>query len=315
MILNINQLRAFYLVGKTGSVSKAAQELMVTPPAITMQVKQLEETVGIRLMVRQGNAVQPTRAGEELYKKAERIFQEIHDTESFLEDISRNKRGELRIACPEMPGVRVPKLIAEYKRLYPAIKIIVDQGSDAENIKSVEDRRNELVVVWYRPSTARMKVKAIGKEKLVLVASAKSVRVPGDQISVRDLAEIPMLLKTQGSASREVVIEYLRKFKIHPPIASESSNVAVIKEMVGQDEGIAFLKREAVEQELNDGSLKIVHTLEGSPVVEVGIGYRNRRELSPAAWAFLRLVEKCGDLSSRQQENGGDSVLSAGGRV
>jgi DNA-binding transcriptional LysR family regulator len=145
-----------------------------------------------------------------------------------------------------------------------------------------------------------MKVRAIGKEKLVLIASATSTRVPGNQISVRDLTEIPLILKTEGSASRQVVIEYLRKFKVQPPVASESSNVAVIKEIVGQDDGVAFLKREAVETELNDGSLKIVHILEGSPVVEVGVGYRNRRELSPAAWAFLRLMEKYEDPPSEQ---------------
>lgn len=300
MILNINQLRAFYYVGKTGSVSKAAQELMVTPPAITMQVKQLEETVGIRLLVRQGSGIRPTRAGEEVYKKAEKIFQEIHETESLLEDMSRSKRGELRIACPEMPGIQVPKLIAEFKKAYPGINIIVDQGVDAEIVKSVEDRRNELVVLWYRPSTARLKVRAIGKEKLVLIASAASSRVPHSEISVSDLSEIPLILKGEGSASRAVVIEYLRKFKVTPQVASESSNVAIIKEIVRQDNGVAFLKREAVEAELNDGSLKIVHILEGSPVVEVGIGYRNRRELSPAAWAFLRLVEKCEDLRSKE---------------
>ena len=300
MILNINQLRAFYYVAQTGSVSKAAQELMVTPPAITMQVKQLEETVGIRLLVRQGNAMVPTRAGEEVYKKAERIFQEIHETESLLEDMSRSKRGELRIACPEMPGIRVPRLIAEFKKAYPGINIIVEQGVDADIVRSVEDRKNELVVLWHRPNTVRLKARAIGKEKLVLIASMSSSWVRGDEISVRDLSEIPLVLKGEGSASRAVVIEYQRKFKVNPQIASESSNVAVIKEIVRQDNAVAFLKREAVEAEINDGWLKVVHILEGSPIVEVGIGYRNRRELSPAAWAFLRLVEKYEDFPAKQ---------------
>lgn len=297
MILNINQLRAFYYVAKTGSISKAAHELMVTPPAITMQVKQLEETVGIKLLVREGNSIQPTRAGQEVYVKAERIFQEIHETESFLEDMSTSKRGELRIGCPEMPATHpVPRLIAEFKTAYPGIKIIVDQGSDAEIAKSVEDRRNELVVVWPGPNTGRMKVKVIGKEELVLIASSTSTRAPGSEMSIRDLAEIPLILKKEGSATREVVIEYLRKFRVHPNVASESSNVAVIKEMVRQDNGVAFVKRDAVEKEVGEGSLKIVRILEGSPMIEAGIGYRNRRELSPAAWAFLRLVEKCKDL-------------------
>jgi len=297
MILNVNQLRAFYTAAKAGSISKAAQELMVTPPAVTMQVKQLEESVGIRLLVREGNSIQPTRAGREVYKRAERIFQEIHETESYLEDISTGKLGELRIGCPEMPCTHpVPRLIAEFKKAYPGIKIIVDQGVDAEILKSIEDRRNELVVVWHRPNTDRLKIRVIGKEKLVLIASSSSTRAPGSEISVRQLSEIPMILKGEGSATREVVVEYLRKFKVHPLIASESSNVGVIKEIVRRDNGVAFIKKDAVEEDLNGGSLKIIHILEGSPMIEMGIGYRSRRELSPAAWAFLRLIEKSEDL-------------------
>ena len=87
--------------------------------------------------------------------KAERVFQEIHETEAFLEDISTGKRGELRMGCPEMSSAHpVPRLIAQFKKAYPGIKIVVDQGLDAEIIKSVEDRRNELVVVWNRPIPA-----------------------------------------------------------------------------------------------------------------------------------------------------------------
>lgn len=270
---------------------------MVTPPAITMQVKQLEETVGIRLLVREGNSMHPTHAGQEVYKKAERIFQEIHETESLLEDMSTSKRGELRIGCPEMPGTHpIPKLIADFNTAYPGIKIIVDQGSDAEIVKSVEDRRNELAVVWPGPNTGRMKIRVIGKEELVLIASGKTSIAPGPELSVQALSEIPLVLKKEGSATREVVLEYLRKFRVHPRIASESANTSVIKEMVRQDNGVAFVKRNAVEDQLSDGSLKIVRILEGSPMMEVGIGYRNRRELSPAAWAFLRLLEKSPDL-------------------
>jgi DNA-binding transcriptional LysR family regulator len=301
MILNINQLRAFYYVAKSGSISKAAQELMVTPPAITMQVKQLEETVGIRLLVREGNSMQPTSAGQEVFKKAQRIFQEIHETESLLEDMSTFKRGELRIGCPEMPGTHpVPKLIAEFKKAYPGIKIIVDQGSDAEIVKSVEDRRNELVVVWPGPNTGRMKIRVIGKEELVLIASGKSSIAPGSELSVQALSEIPLVLKKEGSATREVVLEYLRKFRVHPQVATESSNTAVIKEMVRQDNGVAFVKRDALENQVSEGSLNVVRILEGSPMIEVGIGYRSRRELSPAAWAFLRLLEKSDDLPFRR---------------
>ena len=100
MILNMNQLRSFYMAASLKSVSQAAQALMVTPPAITIQVKQLEETIGIRLLVRDGNSIRLTDAGMTVFKKAEKIFQEIHEMEGFLEDMATGKSGELRHRVP-----------------------------------------------------------------------------------------------------------------------------------------------------------------------------------------------------------------------
>jgi DNA-binding transcriptional LysR family regulator len=292
MILNMNQLRAFYTAAKAKSVTKAAHELMVTPPAITMQVKQLEETVGIRLLVRDGNSIQLTHAGEIVFKKAGRIFQEIREMEGFLEDLATGKSGELRIGCPETPLKRLMPLIAAFKKTYPGIRIIIDQASNAEMVKSIEDHRNELAVIRYKPNNSRLKVKVIWKEEILLVASPDSVHLQGSEISVMQLSEIPLILRREGSAVREVVLEYLRKFKVSPLVAMESASLALLKEFVQQDNGVSFIERDAVDEEFKNGTLKAIHILEGSPILGFGIGYRNRKDLSPPAWAFLRLFDK-----------------------
>jgi len=271
---------------------------MVTPPAITMQIKQLEETVGIRLLVRDGNAIRLTKTGEEVFTRAEKIFHEIHEMEGFFEDISTSKSGELRIGCPETPLKRLMPLITEFKKTYPGIRIILDQGSNAEMVKSIGDHRNELAIIRYRPNNSRLKTKVIWTEEVVLIAAPKSIHLSSSEISVMQLPLIPLIFRREGSAVREVVLEYLRKFKIKPSIAVESGSIVVLKEFVIQDSGIAFVERDAIEEELRNGSLKSVHILEGSPTIEFGIGYRNRKELSPPAWAFLRLLEKSASLLS-----------------
>ncbi len=298
MIVNMNQLRSFYMAAKLNSISKAAQGLMVTPPAITMQVKQLEETVGIRLLVRDGNSIRLTDTGVIVFESAERIFQEIHQMEGLLEDVSTGKSGELRVGCPEGPLKRLMPLITVFKKTYPGIRIILDQGSNAEMVKSIEDHRNELAVIRYRPSNSRLKIKVIGKDEVVLVASPKSVHLPGSEISVMQLSEIPLVLTQEGSALREIVLEYLRKLKVTPLIAMESGSISLLKEFVRQDNGIGFVEHDAVDEELKNGTLKAVQILEGSPAIEFGIGYRNRKALSPPAWAFLRLLDKSGNLLS-----------------
>lgn len=280
------------MAAKLRSISQAARALMVTPPAITMQVKSLEETVGIRLLVRDGNSIRLTDTGEILFQKAENIFQDIREMEDYLEDVSTAKSGELRIGCPETPLKRLMPLIESFKETYPGIRIILDQGSNADMVESIEGHRNELAVIRYRPGNNKLKSKVIWKDEVALVASPDSVHLPGPEISVTQLQEIPLIIRREGSAVREIVFNYLRQFKVTPLIAMESASISLLKEFVRRDNGVGFLERNAIDEELDNGSLKLVRILEGSPVIESGIGYRNRKDLSPPAWAFLRLLDK-----------------------
>jgi len=93
MILNMNQLRAFFVAAKSNSITKAADALMVTPPAITMQIKKLEKAVGVRLLVRDGNSIRLTKTGDAVLTRTEKIFTEIHEMEGFFDNISMSKSG------------------------------------------------------------------------------------------------------------------------------------------------------------------------------------------------------------------------------
>jgi DNA-binding transcriptional LysR family regulator len=292
MIVNMNQLRSFYTASKLNSISKAAQILMVTPPAITMHIKRFEENIGVRLLIRDGNSIRLTSTGEGVMQRAEQIFQEIHEMEGYLEDISSGKSGELRMGCPEAPLRKLMPLIEVFKKSYPVVKILLDQGSNAEMVKSIVDHRNELAVVRYSPNNSRLKTKVMWQEEIVLIASPQSSHWPASEISIMQLSQIPLVLRREGSAVREVVLEYLKRFKVTPFVAVESTSTALVKEFVRQDSGIGFVERGALEEELKDGALRSIRILEESPVIEFGIAYANRRDLSPAAWAFLRLFDK-----------------------
>ncbi|MBL7225032.1 MAG: LysR family transcriptional regulator [Desulfobacteraceae bacterium] len=293
MILNINQLRAFYYAARLRSITLAAQELMVTPPAISMQVKQLEENLEIKLMFRDGNSIQLTEVGKIIFEKCDKIFQEIKDTEDFIEDISTSKTGVLKIGCPQTPAKYImPRLIAEFKKTYPGIKIVFEQGDNSEMLKSILNHKNELAVIRRRGDEKRLKVKSFGSEDLVLVAAPESQNLLVSEISITQLATIPLIVPEEGSATRDVVFEYFRKFKVTPTIIMESGSADLIKELVRQDNGVSFLVRSAVQNELKHKTLRSIRVLAGSPIIEYGIGYLKRASLSPGAWAFLRHLDK-----------------------
>ena len=293
MILNINQLRAFYYAARLRSITLAAQELMVTPPAISMQVKQLEENLEIKLMFRDGNSIRITEVGKIVFEKCDKIFKEIKDMEDFIEDISTSKTGVLKIGCPQTPAKYImPRLIAEFKKTYPGIRIVLDQGDNSEMLKSILNHKNELAVIRRRGDEKKLKVKSFGNEDLVLVAAPESQNLLVSEISITQLATIPLIVPEEGSATRDVVFEYFRKFKVTPTIIMESGSADLIKEVVAQDNGVSFLVRSAVQNELKNKTLRSIRVLAGSPIIEYGIGYLKRVSLSPGAWAFLRHLDK-----------------------
>lgn len=95
---------------------------------------------------------------------------------------------------------------------------------------------------------------------------------------------------------RDVIFEYLNRFKVVPNIVMESESIALIKELIRQDTGVSFSEKYAVDEELQNGTFRTVPILKGSPNIEFGIGYLQRKSLSPAAWAFLRMLAKQEDL-------------------
>ena len=300
MILNVNQLRAFVLAAKHRSITLAAQELMVTPPAVSKQVKQLEDIVEIKLIFRNGNSIELTEMGQKIYKKCIRIFDQIKEMEDFLEDISKAKSGVLRIGCPQsIAKYVIPHLISSFKKTYPGITILLDQGNNSEMIKSVLNHQNELALCRPRPNEKRLKVKTFRREELVLVLSPDSKDIRTDQISVPQLSTIPLILAKHGSATRDVVFEYFKKFKMTPSVVMESDTIDLIKQLVSNNHGASFLLRPAVQEDILNRKLRPVRILEGSPTIELGVAYRKRESLSPGAWAFLRLLDKSMETPSR----------------
>jgi DNA-binding transcriptional LysR family regulator len=293
MALNVNQLRSFYVAAKWKSITKAAEELMVTPAAVTSQVKQLEESLGLRLLFRSGNLMRVTDSGAAVFAKIRKVFEDLDHLELFIEDISKGKSGELRIGCSETAAMDVmPKLITAFQSHYPGIKVIVDRGTTSEMVKSVLDHKNELVVARYRPDDKRLKMRLMGRKEISFIAAYKSARLPRDRISIAALNKVPLIAPIKGSATREIIDEELKKFKVSPRVVIETASFALTKKLVQQDEGIGFLCRDEIGDELLKKRLREIRLLECSPSIEYGIGYLNRKNLSEASLAFIRMIDR-----------------------
>lgn len=296
MFLNLNQLRSFYTAAKAGSITRAADELMVTPAAVTLQIKQFEENLGVKLLFRAGNSMRLTPSGVTVFERAQKIFEDLKHLETFIADLSKIKSGAVKIGCSETAAIYVlPRLLKIFKQAYPDIKVIIDRGTNADMVRSLLDHQNELLIVRHKANEKRFKMRYMGREEIILVAHNESALLPQANISITAFSKVPLIVPLIGSATREIVHEHLKRFQVSPKVVMESSSIALIKKLVREDEGVSFLCRETVEEELSKGILKEIHLSEGPLFIEYGIGYLNRNNLSRASLAFLRLIEKSKD--------------------
>jgi DNA-binding transcriptional LysR family regulator len=300
MILNINQLRAFATAARLKSITLAAQELMVTVPAITMQIRRLEQGLGLSLMYRQGNSIRLTEPGKTVFLRSSHIFEEIKDMEKFLGKLTIDTSGVLRIGCPQTPAKYVmPKLIMAFKKAYPDVKIVLSQGTSSEVLEGIKSQIYDLGIIHCAPTLRNIKVMPLAREDIMLVCSPNSTNIRAGAVSAAQLSTIPLIMPKEGSATREVVLSYLRRFNVTPFIVLEATSVDLMKELVKDDQGTSLMVRSAVRDDLQNGLLKSISIVEGSPVIEYGIAYQQRKYLSPAAWAFVRLAAKSEDIVCR----------------
>ena len=147
-MLNFNQLRAFHYAAKHGSFTHAARRLFVTQPAITAQIKALEESCDLKLFKQRGRSVFLTESGKTLYEHTQKIFQYEKEIEIAIDEMKKLKRGVLRIGCTKTYArYFMPSMISSFHKDYPDIKIHLDEGSSSNMIDSLLDFRIEVAVI------------------------------------------------------------------------------------------------------------------------------------------------------------------------
>ena len=278
---------------KFKSVTRAAQELMVTPPAVTMQVKRLEKMLDLKLMYREGNKIHLTDMGDKVFQESKKIFQQVEEVENYLINISAKKTGTLRIGSHQTTAKYVmPRFISKFNELYPFINIILSTCSTGELIKKILGHDIDLALMVKKSDQNRIRIKKIRSEEVLLIAAPNSRFVKQSEITMAQLSSLPLILREEGTSVRYIVSEFFNKFSTRPNIEMQLSSHHLIKEFVKKDVALSFLEKFAIREEIKRKTLKVVRIAEGSPKIDLGIGYLEQELLSPTAKAFLRMLDE-----------------------
>jgi DNA-binding transcriptional LysR family regulator len=293
-MLNLNQLRVFYEAARLESFTRAAHHLCVTQPAVTAQVRALEESLELPLFAKRGpgRRLVLTDSGEFLLEHARRIFDLEAELERALAETRQLKRGLLRISTTKTYARYVmPHYVSRFHESHPEIQVNIDEGSSAEVCRSLLDGRTELGVLAASRQVKGLTFVPFRREEVCLFASPKSALVQrGERITIKDLADQPLIMREEGSSLCELVLRCLDEQGVSPQVVVQTSNSDCVKAMVEQNQGVAFLVRAAIERDITEGRLSVVPIKGEALSLQVNIAYLEGADLSPATVEFLNVL-------------------------
>ena len=292
-MINFNQLRVFYHAAKYQNFTIAAEKLYITQPAVTAQLKLLEDHWSLKLFKKKGRNIYLTDEGRILHDYAVKVFEYEKQIEHVIEDIKELKRGVLRLGTTKTYArYFMPFMMTSFHETYPNIKINLDEGSSLEMIHSLVDLRNEVAVIANAEDNPDVCFIPFSREELVVIHAPDHHLAHKKAVSFNELAEEPIIMKEVGSGTRRLVNELFARNDCTPNILMETSNTEFIKQLVQRGEGVSFLVREAVALELREKKLATVPLESGTIFLDVSIAYLKNQHLSRPAQAFLDILER-----------------------
>ncbi len=304
-MINLNQLRAFYQAAKCQNVSVAAQQLFVSQPAVTAQIKLFEDSCGLRLFKKKGRHLYLTDEGKTLFNYARKIFEYERKIEDAVGQMKELKKGSLRLGSARTYArYFMPFLLTGFRNAYPHIKIHFDEGSSLEMIHSLIDLKNEVVIIAKADDHPNIAFIPFSREELVLILPPNHHLADKDSIRLEQIAAEPIIMKDPGSGTRKLVDELFGKNNCTPNILMETGDAEIIKLLVQHGEGVSFLVKEAVAVELQEKKLVTVPLQKDPILLDVSIAYLKKQPLSAPAQAFLTSLENLGTKKMRFQGMG-----------
>lgn len=289
--LNLHQLWVFRAVARHLSFSRAAEELALSQPAVSMHVKQLEGHLGLDLFEKVGRRVFLTDAGRHLHEYSDRIFALIDEAVQCMEDLKGVGRGSLRVAADTTAGVYVvPNYLGVFRRAYPGVNISLEVTNRTNLTRRLLLNEVDLAVMGQVPPEEDLVAEPFLANELVVIAAPSHRLAARGKIPVEDLGDEVFLVREVGSGTRATTERFLADHGVPLQVGMELGSNSAIKQAVANDLGIAVISRHAVSLEVAAGRLAILD-VRGFPLVRHWhVAHRRSKHLPPAAVAFKALL-------------------------
>lgn len=291
MNYTLHQLQVFHTVTKTGSITKAAEELHLSQPAVSIQVRNLQEQFEIPLMESIGRKIFITEFGKEIAEAAGRILKEVNSINSRAAAYRGELIGTLRITVVSTGKYVMPSFLTDFMKHHPGIELVLDVTNRSRVRESLEKNEVDFALVSVMPENLQVEHIELMENKLFLVGSGKNLQEQGgaDHIS---LEEIPLIFREPGSGTRHIMEKYLKQKKIKVIKKMELTSNEAVKQAVIANLGYSIMPLIGIRNELKTGSVHII-PVEDFPIRSPWrLVWLKGKNLSPVAQSYVNYLRQ-----------------------
>ena len=292
--INLHHLFIFYAVARTGSFSNAASMLNLTQPAVSIQINELESSLGTTLLHRKQRKLQITDTGEIVLKYAQQIFTLSDELISTLDEIKGLKSGDLVLGASTTPGEYVlPILVGEFRKIHPGITIEITVGNTEDIIQKMSEYKIDLAMVgdWSNDSNDDLDFVKFVTDEIILVTSPEKASNFGFNTTISDVNAEGLIIREKGSATRSIAEDCFLQLGIEPKINMTVGSNQAVKQATASGGGIGVISKLGVTAEVKAGLLTILNIREWSCQRPLFLVSHKNRPLSPSQKSFVDFLQ------------------------
>lgn len=292
MRITLRQLQVFRAVCEHLSYSRAAEAMALTQPAVSLQMRQLEELIDHPLFEYVGKRLYLTQAAEGLLQASTDVFQRLDELDMELSELRGSLKGQLRVSVESSAKYLSPHLLAAFQRRHPEVSPLLRVVNRAQIIKRLTENRDDLVIMSLVPEDMALEFMPFLNNPIVAVAPATHPACQIEHLTLKDLQEWPLLIREPGSGTRKACEEFFQQKRVHFSKTLELNSQEAQREGVVAGLGLAFLPRHAVHLELKAGVLRELPVKELPLYRSWCLVHARGKRLSPVAQAFVDFIRE-----------------------
>jgi DNA-binding transcriptional LysR family regulator len=290
MHITLRHLRVFESVARFGSISRAAAELHLTQPAVSMQMKQLEEQIGLPLLEQVGKRLFLTEAGHELQRHAREIAERMGALNAAMDQFRGLERGLLRLAVVSTANYFLPQLIADFNRKHPGVRVSLQVANREFVLSALADNRTDLAITGQPPDSLDLVAQNFMSNPLVVIAAPDHPLTGQASVPLARMVQETLVVREAGSGTRATMERHLSAQGVAYRAGCEFSTNEALKQAVRAGLGLGIVSLQTIELELRTGCL-VVLPVEGFPLVRQWyVLHRTQKRLSAAARTFKEML-------------------------